>query len=280
MCVTYGRAVGCGCSRSQPCCSRSQAVSRTRRSRTAATCTRLHAQGDRHGQADRPVAVVGQPDEPLHGVRDEDHLEPEGAGGRPGPAGPKGDTGATGQAGADGAQGPKGDAGSQGPQGPARPCRAEHGLQRLGRTRTARRRSLASPCSTRRAAACTEIDFPAGTFTGNAGQVPDRDGDADRREHLRELRLVDRADRGRRLRARSRCSSAAARRCSTTSSPSRSPPGSAAEHGLQRLGERERLAAGVGLHGAAHRRHRPVPDRLPGRRRSPAAPPGSSSSPP
>ena len=40
---------------------------------------------------------------------------------------------------------------------------------------------------------------------------------------------------------------------------------SAGEHGLQRLGQPERLAAGVGLHGAAHRRQRPVPDRLPGR---------------
>jgi hypothetical protein len=156
---------------------------------------RLHAQEHRHGQADRPVAAAGESDEPLHGVRDEDHItwNQQGQAGTPGPAGPKGDTGApgpkgdtgpagadgaqgpkgdTGPAGADGAQGPKGDTGATGPQGP-------QGERGPAGPNTVFSGSV-NPNGTPQESGFTvqhtagsglfRIDFPAGTFTGNAGK--------------------------------------------------------------------------------------------------------------
>ena len=111
--------------------------------------------------------------------------------GAPGPAGPKGDTGATGPkgdagadgapgpkgdtgpAGADGAPGPKGDTGDTGPQGPqglrgpAGPNTVFSGSVNPNGTP---QESGFTVQHTATAAACTEIDFPAGTFTGNAGK--------------------------------------------------------------------------------------------------------------
>jgi hypothetical protein len=117
----------------------------------------------------------------------------QGQAGTPGPAGPKGDTGApgpkgdtgpagadgaqgpkgdTGPAGADGAQGPKGDTGATGPQGP-------QGERGPAGPNTVFSGSV-NPNGTPQESGFTvqhtagsglfRIDFPAGTFTGNAGK--------------------------------------------------------------------------------------------------------------
>ncbi len=117
----------------------------------------------------------------------------QGQAGTPGPAGPKGDTGApgpkgdtgpagadgaqgpkgdTGPAGADGAQGPKGDTGATGPQGP-------QGERGPAGPNTVFSGSV-NPNGTPQESGFTvqhtagsglyRIDFPAGSFTGNAGK--------------------------------------------------------------------------------------------------------------
>ena len=193
-----------------------------------------------------------------------------GTTGAQGPAGPKGDTGAagaTGPAGADGAQGPKGDpgaAGAQGPQGlrgPAGPNTAFSGSVEseryaagVGLHGAAHRGDRALPHR------LSGRDVPR-----QRRQVPDRNGDADRwRQLVRQLRLVDRSDRGRRL-GLVRGSVLGRRGAVRLHGRRLDQREQRSEHGLQRLGQPGRLAAGVRLHGAAHRRDRALPDRLPGR---------------
>jgi Collagen triple helix repeat (20 copies) len=95
-----------------------------------------------------------------------------GATGAAGPAGPKGDSGATGPAGADGAQGPQGETGAtgaQGPQGlrgPAGPNTVFSGSVEPDGTP----QELGFTVQHTAGSGLYEIDFPAGTFNGNAGK--------------------------------------------------------------------------------------------------------------
>jgi hypothetical protein len=123
----------------------------------------------------------------------------QGQAGAPGPAGPKGDTGATGPkgdtgpAGADGAPGPKGDTGDAGPPGPkgdtgdtgpkgdtgATGPQGPQGLRGPAGPNTVFSGSVNPNGSPQESGFTVQhtagsglyrIDFPAGTFTGNAGK--------------------------------------------------------------------------------------------------------------
>ena len=89
--------------------------------------------------------------------------------GQAGPQGPKGDTGATGQTGADGAQGPKGDTGPQGPQGSAGPAGPNTTFSGSVNPNGTPQESGFTVQHTA-ASGLYRIDFPAGTFNGNAGK--------------------------------------------------------------------------------------------------------------
>ena len=181
--VIHGRAAGCGCSRSRAALfavAGGIAYATIPDSGNVYTGCMLKNIGT--VRLIDPSLPPREPDEPLHGVRDEDHLEPAGAGGHAGPGGT---------------------------EGRHRRDRPE------GRHRSGRGRRCAGP---------------EGRHRRHRAAGPE---------------------------GRHRCDRAAG----TTGRA----PTCGAEHRLQRLGQSERLAAGVGLHGAAHRGERPVPDRLPGR---------------